>query len=158
MSSRKRVALAATASAALGAIALAATSFGGADGGGGSAYPEAKAVEVHRVDAPSAGASAAAIASGAARKPEIKYFEAADPLPVLAGNTLAAEVRCPRRHRVLTGYYFTTDASTGQAGTRTFLGSTFPDPRRKWVVGVTNTAGVGTAQVIFGIVCAKGVE
>jgi hypothetical protein len=158
MSSRKRVALGATASVALAAIALAATSLGGDGGGGDSAYAPPKSVEVHRVHAPSAGVSAAAIASGGARKPEIKYFEAIDPQPVLAGNTLAAEVRCPRRHRVLTGYYFTTDASTGQAGTRTFLGSTFPDPRRKWLVGVTNTAGTGTAQVIFGIVCAKGVE
>jgi hypothetical protein len=107
-------------------------------------------VAVHPTDAPSASASASAQAS-AKGKPKVKYFESS-PVPVSAAAGRADYATgCPRKHKVLSGYYVTSVAS----------GAIVPDisavseqSLREWTFGFVNATDVD-GQAILGVVCGK---
>jgi hypothetical protein len=155
MSSKLRVGLVAIAVAAVGAVAFAATSLGGG-GQTPAGAPAAKALRVHQVQKPGGGTSAEAL-SARAGKPTIKFFET-NPQAVDAGDPAAVAVKCPKQSTGLTTYFFT--AQTSDDGFHTFLNSSLPQTARKWLISVTNTDSVmsHTDQVVFGLVCAKGVK
>jgi hypothetical protein len=126
--------------------------------GDGGSRPAAASVEapyadagagVHRVDAPSSGASAAAIAQASA-KTTIKYFET-DLFPIDADEAMGDKLPCPRRHTVLGGYF-------GALENKVALTFSAPFSTRKWFVGVTNFDAMNGTDVFLGVVCAKGVE
>jgi hypothetical protein len=131
--------------------------------GGGTATPAASTlvngyeppgVAMHRVGAPSAGASAVARAAARkrARQVRIAYFET-DPFPLPDGAAVGQSLPCPENRRVLGGYF----ANDGVDVALTFSA---PLTGKRWFVGITNLMGIEPAatQAILGIVCAKGAK
>jgi hypothetical protein len=105
-------------------------------------------VAAHPTDAPSASASASARARAKGR-PKVKYLET-PPVTVPAGRADFV-TGCPRKHKVLSGYYLTSVAS----------GAIVPDisavseqSLRDWTFGFVNDTGAD-GNAIIGVVCGK---
>jgi hypothetical protein len=108
-------------------------------------------VAVHPTDAPSASASASAQAS-AKGKPKVKYFESS-PVPVQVGRADYA-TGCPRKHKVLSGYYVTSVATGASGAIVPDISAVSEQSLREWTFGFVNTTGVD-GQAILGVVCGK---
>jgi hypothetical protein len=112
---------------------------------------------LHRVAAPSAGASAASVTAAAKRKgkkPKIQYFET-DTFPIDEGEGLGDALTCPGKARALGGYF--AAASIAVAETRSA-----PETGKRWFEGITHFGAPddppGVVDALIGIVCAKGVK
>ena len=105
-------------------------------------------VAAHATDAPRASASASVQAS-AKGKPKVRYFESS-PVPIPAPRA-DYTTGCPRKHKVLSGYY-TTSVTSGVIVPD--ISAVSEESLRKWTFGFVNATGAdGTA--IIGVVCGK---
>ena len=105
-------------------------------------------VAAHATDAPRASASASARASRKG-KPKVKYFESSPVTVLAAGGDFVTG--CPRKHKVLSGYY-TTSVTSGVIVPD--ISAVSEESLRKWTFGFVNATGAdGTA--IIGVVCGK---
>jgi hypothetical protein len=135
---RKLAAIAAL--AAVGALIFSAVSSG--DGG---KYPLQRTAErkpVHAVEVPS-GATAARAVPGLI----VRYFET-EPFPIAPNSRSDTRVTCPRRFRVVDGYFITDG---GIVADTLSLGNTI----RQYEFGLIDLTGQ-PGQAIIGIACLKG--
>jgi hypothetical protein len=146
-----------------GAGALAAIGTAGEGGNAPQAsslnsdFGSAPGETLHRVAAPSPGASAASVTAAAkkkAKKPKIRYFET-DVFPIAPDDGLGDALTCPGKARVLGGYF--AAASIAVAETRSA-----PETGKRWFEGITHFGAPddppGAVDALIGIVCAKGVK
>lgn len=160
---RWMLAFSATAALVAAGVAAAIGVAGGGDGGR-AAEPvepgyESPGQPVRRVARPAAAAqaSAAEVVTAATRRGKparIKYFQT-DPFTITDEEGLGERLRCPRKHRVLGGYFGVGEAID------VALTYSAPFNRRAWFVGVTKLGIEGqpaAPEVVLGIVCAVNVR
>lgn len=156
-------ALAATAAAVAGVALATGVATGTAeDATSGPVKPAHEQLDLtaKRVAIPSAGAPAArglaprAKAKKKQKPVRIKYFETPR-FDVGNGEGWASRLRCPKKHKVLNGY-FASDALD------VALTYSVPMSKRVWSVGVTKFGNLSgqpnPAEAILGIVCAQNVR
>ena len=134
--------------ASLALVTSSAITWGDSGGGDSGAKLPSKAESFklrtgHPVPSPSVQGA------GKAKKPRLKYFET-NPFPIPANGREDAFMKCPRKYKVINGY-FGTD------------GGIFPDYSavarsiRRWNFGLNDESGL-PGQAFLGIVCLKGTK